>query len=85
MEPTGADSPNQNKQAERYNDTFAVTVRVMLYGSGLPAIFLSMALLHAVYLHNRRINKSTIMTPFEAWYGFKPDLVSCASFVLIFV
>jgi hypothetical protein len=74
VEPTGADSPDQNKQAEKYNDTFAVTVRVLLYGSGLPAIFWSAALLHACYLHNRRVHKSIMMTPFEAWHGIKPDL-----------
>lgn len=74
VEPTGADSPNQNKQAERYNDTFGVTVRVLLYGSGLPVQFWSAALIHAAYLHNRRVHKSILMTPFEAWNGFKPDL-----------
>jgi hypothetical protein len=74
VENTGADSPNQNKQAEKWNDIFSVTVRVLLYGSGLPAIFWSVALLHAVYLHNRRVHKSILMTPFEAWNGFKPDL-----------
>jgi hypothetical protein len=74
VEPKGADSPNQNKHTERYNDTFGVTVRVLLYGSGLPALFWSVALLHAVFLHNRRVNKSIMMTPFEAWYGRKPDL-----------
>jgi hypothetical protein len=74
VEPTGADSPNQNKQAERYNDTFGVTVRVLLYGSGLPANFWSAALIHAAYLHNRCVHKTTLMTLFEAWNGFKPDL-----------
>jgi hypothetical protein len=74
VEPTGADSPNQNKQAEKWNDIFGVTVRVLLYGSGFPAMFWSAALLHAVFLHNRRVSKSTMMTPFEAWHGFKPDL-----------
>jgi hypothetical protein len=74
VEPTGADSPDQNKQAEKWNDIFGVTVRVLLYGSGFPAMFWSASLLHAVYLHNRRVSKSTMMTPFEAWHGFKPDL-----------
>jgi hypothetical protein len=74
VEPTGADSPDQNKQAKKWNDIFGVTVRVLLYGSGFPAMFWSASLLHAVYLHNRRVSKSTMMTPFEAWHGFKPDL-----------
>jgi hypothetical protein len=74
VEPTGSDSPEQNKQAEKWNDIFGVTVRVLLYGSGLPAVFWSAALIHAAYLHNRRVHKSILMTPFEAWHGFKPDL-----------
>jgi hypothetical protein len=74
VEPTGSDSPEQNKQAEKWNDIFGVTVRVLLYGSGLPAIFWSAALIHAAYLHNRRVHKAILMTPFEAWHGFKPDL-----------
>jgi hypothetical protein len=81
VEPTGADSPNQNKQVEKYNDILAVTVRVLLYGSGLPAHFWSVALLHAVYLHNRRVHKSILMTPFEAWNGYEslaPGFVSNA-------
>lgn len=37
VEPTGADSPSQNSGVERWNGTLAVTVRSLLYGSGLPA------------------------------------------------
>jgi hypothetical protein len=51
FEPTGADSASQNGGAEIYNNTLAVKVRTLLYGSGLHAKFWSAALLHAVYLH----------------------------------
>jgi hypothetical protein len=37
VEPTGADSPSQNGGAEIYNNTLAVRVRTLLYGSGLLA------------------------------------------------
>jgi hypothetical protein len=74
IEPTGADDPSQNKAAEKWNDILAVIVRVLLYGSGLPATFWSVALLHAVWLHNRRVHRSILKTPFEAWHGIKPDL-----------
>lgn len=74
VEPSGADSPDQNKGAEKWNDTFGVTVRVLLYGSGLPPEYWSAALVHAAFLHNRRVHKSIMTTPFQAWYGFKPDL-----------
>lgn len=58
-ETTGADSPNQNGGAERYNQTLAVTVRSLLYGASLHAKYCSAALIHAAYLHNRRIHRST--------------------------
>eukprot|EP00804_Cyclotella_cryptica_P016939 CCRYP_001875-RA/>CCRYP_001875-RA protein AED:0.38 eAED:0.38 QI:0/0/0/1/0/0/3/0/857 len=74
VEPTGVDDPAQNKSAEKWNDVLAVTVRVLLYGSGLPAIFWYAALLHAIWLHNRRVHRSIMITPFEAWYGIKPNL-----------
>ena len=41
VEPTGADSPSQNGQVERYNGVLAVTVRVLLYSAGLHAKFWS--------------------------------------------
>jgi hypothetical protein len=69
VEPTGADSPSQNGRAEIYNNTLAVKVRTLLYGSGLPARFWSAALLHAVYLHNRLVHSAINQTPYEAWYG----------------
>ena len=74
VEPTGADSPSQNGAAEKWNDTLAVTVRALLYGAALPPKYWSATLLHAVYLHNRRVHRSMKSTPFECWYGRKPDL-----------
>ncbi|EJK59937.1 hypothetical protein THAOC_19786 [Thalassiosira oceanica] len=74
VEPTGADSPSQNGGAERVNGTLAVIVRTLLYGSCLDASFWSAALLHAVYLYNRRVHSAINKTPFEAWYGRKPNL-----------
>ena len=65
LESTGADSPSQNGAAERWNKTLGNTVRVLLYGAGLPAQYWSAALLHAVYLHNRRVHSKTKVTPFE--------------------
>jgi hypothetical protein len=74
VEPTGADSPSQNGCAEIWNNTLANTVRVLLYGAGLPAKYWSAAILHAVYLHNRCVHQQTKKTPFELWTGMKPDL-----------
>jgi hypothetical protein len=80
VEPTGADSPSQNGGAEIYNYTLAVKVRTLLYGSGLPAKFWSAALLHAVYLHNRLVHSATNKTPYEGWYGRKPDVSHLKTF-----
>jgi hypothetical protein len=74
LEPTGADSPSQNGAVEIYNDKFAVRTRTLLYGSGLPAKFWLAALLHSVYLHNRLVHSETKVTPFEHYFGMKPDL-----------
>ena len=74
VEPTGADSPSQNGGAERWNGSMATTVRALLYGAGLPPKYWSAALLHAMYLHNRRVHVTTRVTPYEAWHGHKPDL-----------
>jgi hypothetical protein len=80
VEPTGADSPSQNDGAEIYNNTLAVKVCTLLYGSGLPAKFWSAALLHAVYLHNRLIHSKTSKTPFKGWHGRKPDITHLKTF-----
>ncbi len=74
VEPTGANSPSQNGQAEKWNNTFAVTTRALLYGASLVPKYWSAALLHAVYLHNRRVHSHTGVTPFEGWWGVKPNL-----------
>ena len=74
VEPTGADSPSQNGGAEKWNDTLAVTTCALLYGASLPAKYWSAALTHAAYLHNRSVHHTTKCTPFESWYGRKPDL-----------
>lgn len=80
FEPTGADSPSQNGQAEIYNDKLAVRKRTLLYGAGLPATYWSSALLHAVYLHNRLVHSVTKRTPFEGFFGTKPGLAALIVF-----
>jgi len=73
-EPTGSDTPSQNGSVEIYNDKFGARVRSLLYGSSLPATYWSDALRHCVYLHNRLVHSETRRTPFEGYYGIKPDL-----------
>lgn len=80
VEPTGADSPSQNGGSEKWNDTLAVTTRALLYGASLPAQYWSAALTHAAYLHNRRVHSATNTTPYEKWYGHRPNLHSLRIF-----
>jgi hypothetical protein len=80
VEPSGVGSPSQNGGAEIYNNTLAVKVRTLLYGSGLPAKFWLAALLHAVYLQNRLVHSATGITPFEGWYGQKPNVAHLKMF-----
>jgi hypothetical protein len=56
VEPTGADSLSQNRQSEKWNNTFAVITRALLYGVALEPKYWLAALLHAVYLHNHRLH-----------------------------
>jgi hypothetical protein len=65
---------SQNGAVEIYNDKFAVRTLTLLFGSGLPAQYWSAALLHSVYLHNWLVHTETRKTPFEGYYGLKPDL-----------
>ena len=74
IEATGSGVHHRNGKVERLNRTFAVQVRALLYGSGLPAKYWYAALLHAVYLKNRLWHSALGKTPFEAWNGAKPDL-----------
>ena len=75
-EPTGSNTPSQNGAVEVYNDKFGARVCSLLYGSSLPAKYWSDALRHCVYLHNRLIHSDTKRTPFECYFGHKPNL-SC--------
>ena len=68
-------TPEQNSVAEQMNLTLVETVRSMLIDLKLPKKFWAECLLTAVYLRNRSPTKAVLeMTPFEAWYGHKPDV-----------
>ena len=82
VEPTEADSPSQNGAVERWNATLANTVRVLIYSSGLHAKYWSAALIHAVYLHNRRVHSKLKRAPFECWNGVTPNLTRLKVFGL---
>ena len=67
--------PQQNGVSERMNRTLVETIWSMLVDSRLPHKFWAEALSMAAYLTNRSPTKSLDgMTPFEAWYGKKPNV-----------
>ncbi len=51
-----------------------MTTRALLYGAGLGPQYWSTALIHAVYLYNQRVHSRMGVTPFEGWWGVKPNL-----------
>ena len=68
-------TPQQNGVAERMNRTLLETVRSMLLGANMPQRFWAEALSTAVYLRNCSPTKAVSnMTPYEAWYGEKPQV-----------
>lgn len=65
----------QNGKAERFVRTITEYSRAMLFFSGLPASFWSVAFEHACYLRNRLPTQALASkTPYEVWYRRKPDL-----------
>jgi hypothetical protein len=74
LEPTRSNSPSQNSAVEINNDKFGIKMRTLLYGSGLPVQYWSVALTHVVFLHNQLVHSKTKKTPFEGYYGAKPHL-----------
>ena len=69
-------SPAQNGVAERINRTLMESARAMLAQAGLPERFWAEAVATAAYLRNRATTRALKekTTPYEKWYGRKPDL-----------
>jgi transposase InsO family protein len=74
LETTGTDAPNQNGLAERPNRTLAIMVWCMLHAAGLSPLYWTYALMHAIYVYNRRQHFAIAKTPYEAYCGQMPDL-----------
>jgi hypothetical protein len=68
-------SPQQNGVVERRNQTVVGMARCMLKGTSMPARFWGEAVTTAVFVLNRSFTRSVEgRTPYEAWYGVKPDV-----------
>src|ERR1700712_389114 len=72
---TVRNEPHQNGVAERANRTLAEAIIAMLVNARLPPSYWRYAVCTFVYLHNRAPTTALKdRTPFEAWYGRKPDV-----------
>lgn len=67
-------TPQQNGSAERLNRTLLDKVRSMLAASNLPKHLWAEALSTANYLRNRSPVSGRLLTPWELFYGTKPDV-----------
>lgn len=76
LETTVAYTPEQNGVSERLNRTVVEKVRAMLASSGVSKQFWGEALYTVVYVLNRSPSVAVQgdRTPYEAWYGKKPDV-----------
>ena len=68
-------SPAQNGVTERFNRTLMKSARTMMAQAGLSEHYWAEAVATAAYLRNRVPTRSLKKTtPYEKWYGRKPDL-----------
>ena len=68
-------SPQQNGVVERRNQTIVGMARSLLKAKMLPGEFWGEAVSTAVFILNRSATKALDgVTPYEAWYGQKPDV-----------
>jgi len=73
-EVTGVDQHQQNGVAERAHKTIYDRVGPTLAYAKLPPKFWPEIARTAAYLSNRSPSSKRNMTPYQAWYGDKPDL-----------
>ena len=83
-------SPQQNGVAERLNRTLIESAKAMLNRANLPKSYWAEAIATASYVKNRVPNSaiSNEETPFQRWYGTKPDLsgikvFGCTAYALL--
>jgi transposase InsO family protein len=67
-------TPQQNGKAERLNRTLLDKARTMRAGTGLPTNVWAEAVNTANYLRNRLPTSGRFKTPYELFWGSKPDL-----------
>lgn len=78
---TNPDSPHQNSIVERKNGHIISVAKSLLIGAQLPPCFWQLAVVHAVYVINRLVLKSTNnVTPLQLYYKQKPQFKHMRAF-----
>ena len=80
LETTVRYTPEQNGAAERLNRTLLDKVRPMLAGASLPKNLWAEAVVTANYVRNRSPVSGRDNTPFELFFGKKPDVSHLRTF-----
>jgi hypothetical protein len=87
-QPVPSYTPEANGRAERLNRTLIEKVRALLIQFQLPVALWPYAMKVASQVHNRTLPNAMVATPYELFYGTKPDVTmfrpfGCAATVLI--
>lgn len=88
VEYTTAYSPQQNGVSERKNRSLSEMGRCMLRDAGMHKKYWAEAINTACYLQNRLPSAAVGSTPFEMWFGRKPELkhlrlFGCSGYMMI--
>jgi hypothetical protein len=67
-------TPEQNGIAERDHRLKVESARSQIHEKGVPLKLWAEAINYSVYVLNRTISKSEIITPYQRWFGKSPDI-----------
>lgn len=74
LETSAPHSPEQNGVSERANRTIVEGGRSLLHAKHLPLELWGEATSCAVYALNRVTSSKSLVTPYQSWYGKKPNI-----------
>ena len=73
-ETSSPHTPQQNGVSERANRTIMEAVRSQMHSKSIPLTLWGEMVVGTVYVLNRSLSSTSSVTPFETWYGRKPDV-----------
>jgi hypothetical protein len=77
---SAAHTPQQNGVAERDNRTTVEAVRTALHAKQIPLHLWPAAVNYTIYTKNRILRDGFKSTPYEFWYGKKPNVKHLRAF-----